>query len=366
MSEDIRSACDWSWNPVGDNMPVATQAIKVLIVDDSAIVRKILSQELAVDPAIDVVGTAPDPYIARDKILQLNPDVLTLDVEMPRMDGITFLTKLMKARPMPVIILSSLTPEGSKSALAALEAGAVDVMSKPGSSYTVTDVCTTLIEKIKAVAHARVVYREPSTGKKTIATAMAETTDKIFAIGASTGGVQALTAVLTTMPPNAPGTLIVQHMPAQFTKSFAQRLNGLCQVEVKEAQDGEHVIPGKVLIAPGGYHMLLQRSGSNYYVVIKDGPMVCHQKPSVEVMFNSVAKYAGSNAVGAILTGMGEDGADGLLAMRKAGARTIGQDEASCVVYGMPKAAFERGGVERVVSLDRVTSTMLDLAVGRG
>jgi two-component system, chemotaxis family, protein-glutamate methylesterase/glutaminase len=348
-------------------MPVATQAIKVLIVDDSAIVRKILTQELATDPGIEVVGTAPDPYVARDKIVQLNPDVLTLDVEMPRMDGITFLTKLMKARPMPVIILSSLTPEGSKTALAALEAGAVDVMSKPGSSYTVTDVCQSLIEKIKAVAHAHVVYREPATArKKMAATAMAETTDKIFAIGASTGGVQALTAVLTTMPPNAPGTLIVQHMPAIFTKSFAQRLNGLCQVEIKEAQDGEHVIPGRVLIAPGGFHMVLQRSGASYFVAIKDGPMVCHQKPSVEVMFNSVAKYAGSNAIGAILTGMGDDGADGLLAMRKAGARTVGQDEASCVVYGMPKAAFEKGGVEKVVTLERVTQTMLDLAFGRG
>jgi two-component system chemotaxis response regulator CheB len=348
-------------------MPVATKAIKVLIVDDSAIVRKILSQELASDPGIDIVGTAPDPYIARDKIVQLNPDVLTLDVEMPRMDGITFLNKLMKARPMPVIILSSLTPEGSKTALAALEAGAVDVMSKPGSAYTVTDVCRTLIEKIKAVAHARVVYREPVTSKKSVvATAMAETTDKIFAIGASTGGVQALTAVLTMMPSNAPGTLIVQHMPAQFTKSFAQRLNGLCQVEIREAQDGEHVIPGRVLIAPGGYHMLLQRSGSSYYVAIKDGPLVCHQKPSVEVMFNSVAKYAGANAIGAILTGMGDDGADGLLAMRRAGARTVGQDEASCVVYGMPKAAFDKGGVEKVVTLDRVTQTMLDLASGRG
>lgn len=348
-------------------MPVATKAIKVLIVDDSAIVRKILSQELASDPGIEVVGTAPDPYIARDKIVQLNPDVLTLDVEMPRMDGITFLTKLMKARPMPVIVLSSLTPEGSKSALAALEAGAVDVMSKPGSSYTVTDVCLALIERIKAVAHARVVYREPMTSKKSVAvTAMAETTDKIFAIGASTGGVQALTAVLTMMPSNAPGTLIVQHMPAQFTKSFAQRLNSLCQVEIREAQDGEHVIPGRVLIAPGGYHMVLQRSGASYYVAIKDGPLVCHQKPSVEVMFNSVAKYAGSNAIGAILTGMGDDGADGLLAMRKAGARTVGQDEASCVVYGMPKAAFEKGGVEKVVPLDRITQTMLDLTSGRG
>lgn len=348
-------------------MPVTTRTVKVLIVDDSAIVRKILTQELGTDPEIEVVGTAPDPYVARDKIVQLNPDVLTLDVEMPRMDGITFLTKLMKARPMPVIILSSLTPEGSKTALAGLEAGAVDVMSKPGSAYTVTDVCQSLIQKIKAVAHAHVVYREPVNAKKSgIATAMAETTDKIFAIGASTGGVQALTVVLTSMPSNAPGTVIVQHMPAMFTKSFAQRLNTLCQVEIREAHDGEHVIPGRVLIAPGGYHMLLQRSGASYYVTIKDGPMVCHQKPSVEVLFNSVAKYAGANAVGAILTGMGDDGADGLLAMRKAGARTVGQDEASCVVYGMPKAAFDKGGVEKVVPLDRVTQTMLDLATGRG
>ncbi|MBN1818335.1 MAG: chemotaxis response regulator protein-glutamate methylesterase [Sedimentisphaerales bacterium] len=340
-----------------------TTTVKVLIVDDSAIVRKILSDQLGQDPGIEVVGTAPDPFVARDKILQLNPDVLTLDVEMPRMDGITFLGKLMKHHPMPVVVLSSLTPEGGKTAMAALDAGAVEVMCKPGGSYSVGQACEELIQKIKAASRARVHARFESDGVcRREALSMVETTNKVFAIGASTGGVQALTEVITSFPANAPGTVVVQHMPAQFTRSFAERLNGLAAVRVKEAENGDHVIPGQVLIAPGGFHMILQRSGANYYVAVKDGPMVCHQKPSVEVLFGSVAKYVGANAVGAILTGMGDDGAKGLLAMRQAGAHTVGQDEASCVVYGMPKAAAEAGGVERVVSLDKVAETMVRFA----
>lgn len=344
-------------------MLAQAKTVKVLIVDDSAVVRRILSEELGKDPAIQVVGTAPDPFVARDKIVQLAPDVLTLDVEMPRMDGITFLGKLMQHRPMPVIVLSSLTPEGGRTAMAALEAGAVEVMCKPGGSYTVGDACEELAQKIKAAAVARISAR-PGAGTLVPVhrLSMVETTNKIFAVGASTGGVQALTEVVTAFPANVPGTVIVQHMPAQFTRSFAERLNSLSAAQVKEAENGDSVVPGRVLLAPGGYHMLLNRSGANYYVTVKDGPTVCHQRPSVEVLFQSVAKYAGANAVGAILTGMGNDGAQGLLAMRQAGAHTVGQDEASCVVYGMPKAAAEAGAVERVVPLDRVAEVMIQLA----
>lgn len=337
--------------------------VKVLIVDDSAIVRKILSQQLSQYHGIEIVGTAPDPYIARDKIVALEPDVLTLDVEMPKMDGITFLKKLMKHHPMPVIILSSLTPKGSKMALEALAAGAVEVISKPGPAYSVGEACNALVEKIKIASRAR-ISKSAETQKispdKRLH--MSETTNKIFAIGASTGGVQALTHVLSALPNNAPGTLVVQHMPAQFTTSFAERLNNDCAVNVREAQNRDHVIPGLVLIAPGGFHMLLQRSGANYYVTIKDGPTVCRQKPSVEVMFNSVAKYAGANAIGAILTGMGDDGATGLLNMRENGAHTIAQDEASSIVFGMPKEAIERKAAEKVVTLSNIAKTMIDFA----
>lgn len=338
--------------------------IKVLIVDDSAIVRKILSRQLNQHHGIEVIATAPDPYIARDKIVALEPDVLTLDVEMPRMDGITFLRKLLKHHPMPVIILSSLTPKGGKMALEALTAGAVEVISKPGSAYSVGEACKELVEKIKSASRARI-------NKKTITQqqshmppkrlSMAETTNKIFAIGASTGGVQALTRLLPALPANAPGTLVVQHMPAQFTTSFAERLNNDCVVNVTEARDGDHVIPGRVLIAPGGLHMLLQRSGANYYVTVKDGPPVCRQKPSVELLFNSAAKYAGANAVGVILTGMGNDGAAGLLNMRHSGAHTIAQDEASSVVFGMPKEAIEQEAAEKVVPLSDIAKTMINL-----
>ena len=339
--------------------------VKVLIVDDSAIVRKILSNHLGQQRGIEVVGTAPDPYIARDKILSLAPDVLTLDVEMPRMDGITFLRKLMKHYPMPVIVLSSLTPKGSKMALEALEAGAVDVISKPGPAYSVGEACTELVEKIKIASRAHInkntIIQQRDNGVRE-QLSMAETTNKIFAIGASTGGVQALTQVLSTLPANAPGTLVVQHMPVRFTASFADRLNKECAVEVSEARNGDHVIPGRVLIAPGGLHMILQRSGANYYVAVKDGPPVCRQRPSVELMFNSVAKYAGANAVGAILTGMGDDGASGLVNMRKSGAHTIAQDEASSVVFGMPKEAIQRGGAEKVVPLSEVAKTLIEFA----
>ncbi len=338
---------------------------KVLIVDDSAIVRKILCKELGKNPSIEVVGTAPDPYIARDKIVHLNPDVLILDVEMPRMDGVTFLKKLMKHHPMPIIIFSSLTPEGSKTAIEALASGAVDVLAKPGPSYSVGDACSRLCSTILAVPKGS-FYQPPSApaapAQPVQASHMLETTNKILTIGASTGGVQALTCVLSALPADCPGTVVVQHMPAQFTRSFAERLNQECTVQVREARDGDHIIPGRVLIAPGGYHMVLQRSGANYYVSIKDGPAVCHQKPSVEVLFNSAAKYAGTNAVAAILTGMGNDGAKGMLSMRQAGCHTIAQDEATSIVFGMPKEAIKLEAAETVLPLDKIAAALIRFA----
>jgi two-component system chemotaxis response regulator CheB len=337
--------------------------IKVLIVDDSAIVRKILMTQLGRHQDIEVVGTAPDPYVARDKIVALEPSVLVLDVEMPRMDGITFLRKLMKHRPMPVIIFSSLTPQGGQTAMEALSAGAVDVMCKPGASYSVGEACNLLVEKIRGASRAdvgKIVAQQDRAPARQLF--MTETTNKICAIGASTGGVQALSCVLSAFPPNAPGTVIVQHMPAKFTASFAERLNNECTVNIKEAQNGDHVIPGQVLIAPGGFQMTLERSGANYYVAVKDGAPVCRQKPSVEVLFDSVAKYAGSNAVGAILTGMGDDGARGLLNMRQAGAHTIAQDEESCIVFGMPKEAIECGAAEKILPLPQIAAAIIDFA----
>jgi two-component system chemotaxis response regulator CheB len=345
--------------------PIERATIKVLIVDDSAVVRKILSQQLNQDAEIEVVGTAPDPYIARDKIIALKPDVITLDIEMPRMDGITFLRKLMKHHPLPVVVVSSLTPQGGALAMEAIDAGAVDVLCKPGTAYTVGDLSQDLVQKVKAASKAKLKKMSSDVSKESRPQrlSLTKTTDKIFAIGASTGGVEALTQVLTALPANTPGTVIVQHMPVQFTASFAQRLDTLCAMEVKEAEDGDTVINGRVLIAPGGQHMLLRRSGARYYVTIKDGPHVHHQKPSVEVLFHSVAQYAGANAVGAILTGMGGDGARGLLKMRENGARTIAQDEASCVVFGMPKEAIALNAAEKILSLRDIPQAMINLAL---
>ncbi len=345
-------------------MPVVCATkVRVLIVDDSAVVRKVLSEKLGQQAGIEVVGTAPDPFIAHDKILRLKPQVLTLDVEMPRMDGITFLGKLMKAQPMPVIVLSSLTPKGSKTAIEALAAGAVEVLAKPGPAYSVADAVDDLAEKIIAASKMRLAKVTPSVDAAPVRRShMAETTNKILAIGASTGGVRAIETVLRGFPANAPGTLIVQHMPANFTTSFSERLNRECAVTVKEAKDRDSVLPGQVLIAPGGFHMTLQRSGASYFVSVKRGPRVCLQIPSVEVMFDSVAKYAGANAVGAILTGMGSDGAKGLLNMRNSGAHTLAQNEASCVVFGMPKEAIESGAAEKVVPLSNIAPLMLRCA----
>jgi len=336
--------------------------IKVLIVDDSAVVREIFTAELSKDPELEVVGTAIDPYIARDKIIKLKPDVVTLDVEMPRMDGITFLRKLMKYYPIPIIIVSSLTPKGGKLALEAMNAGAVDVMCKPGAAYTVGDMSVELIDKIKSAAAVDMSRWTKITSQNTEPPqrlSIIQTTNKVVAIGASTGGTQALQSVLSAMPTNAPGIVIVQHMPEHFTTSFAQRLNELCAISVKEAENGDSVIPGRALIAPGNKHMLLRRSGARYYVEVKTGPLVSRHRPSVEVLFNSVAQSAGPNSIGVIMTGMGGDGSEGMLKMKESGAVTIAQDEASCVVFGMPKEAIKRGGVAHVVPLDKIPETIL-------
>jgi two-component system chemotaxis response regulator CheB len=331
--------------------------IKVLIVDDSAIVRKIFSEELSKYSDIEVVGVAPDPYVARDKIVSLKPDVITLDIEMPRMDGLTFLKKLMKYYPVPTIIVSSLTPKGGKLTLEAMDIGAVDVIGKPGTSYSVGDMSAQLVEKIRAASRVTLTKREYAqdanvTDNEPIK-ALTQTTNKIIAIGASTGGTEALKKVLIKMPPNSPGIIIVQHMPANFTTAFAARLNDLCQISVKEAEDNDSVIPGTALVAPGNFHMILRRSGARYYVEVKTGPMVHHQRPAVD------AQYAGANAIGVILTGMGADGAEGLLEMKKKGAGTIAQDEKSCVVFGMPKEAIKLGAADKIVSLEMIPSEII-------
>lgn len=343
--------------------------IRVLIVDDSAIVRNILSRELNKHANIEVIGVAPDPYIARDKIIRDKPDVITLDVEMPRMDGITFLEKLMKSYPLPVIILSTLTPAGCDTAVRAMELGAIDVLHKPelDLSYKLNEMITLLVDRITAAAAAKSKIQTRLTAPKVAnksyvkSTSMIKTTDKVVAIGASTGGTEAIREILPLLPPNFPGIVIAQHMPANFTKSFANSLNRISAIEVKEAQDNDTIRPGLALLAPGNFHMIARRSGARYYVQVKDGPLVHHQRPAVDILFESVAKYIGVNAVGVILTGMGKDGAAGLLKMKEAGAPTIGQDEKSCVVYGMPKVAAEMGGVEKVLPLKDIPGAMMRL-----
>jgi two-component system, chemotaxis family, protein-glutamate methylesterase/glutaminase len=343
--------------------------IKVLIVDDSAVVRQVLTSEISKASDIEVVAAACDPYIARDKIVQLHPDVITLDLEMPRMDGLTFLGKLMQYYPLPVIVVSSLTPKGSEAALRALELGAVDVVSKPGSSYTVGEIGGMLVDRVRAAAQVRMVRHTPT---DTTAAALPQapeptgrtflrTTHKLLAIGASTGGTEAIKEVLMGLPADTPGTVIVQHMPENFTRAFAERLNSLCRMQVREAVNGDMVVPGLALLAPGNHHMVLRHSGARYFVEVKDGPPVFHQRPSVDVLFHSVAQHAGRNAVGVILTGMGADGARGLLAMRQAGAHTFAQDESSCVVFGMPKEAIRLGAAEQVVPLRRMSDRVLDV-----
>jgi two-component system, chemotaxis family, protein-glutamate methylesterase/glutaminase len=350
---------------------VRTPIIRVLIVDDSAVVRQTLSEVLSSDPMIEVIGTASDPIVATERIAERLPDVITLDIEMPRMDGLTFLQKIMSQHPIPVVICSSLAEEGAESALKALEYGAVDVIAKPklGSKQFIEDSRVTLCEAVKAAAAVKVsVLRtsrvvEPKLTADAILSpgtcAMAKTTEKVVAIGASTGGTEALKTLLEVLPADCPGIVIVQHMPELFTRAFASRLDGLCQITVKEAESNDTILRGRALIAPGNHHMLLKRSGARYYVEIKDGPLVSRHRPSVDVLFRSAARYAGQNAVGVILTGMGDDGAAGMLEMKQAGAVTIAQDEATCVVFGMPNEAIKRAAVDKVLPLPSVAGAIL-------
>ncbi len=354
--------------------------IRVLIIDDSASVRQTLVRVLQEDPDIEVMGVATDPFMAAKKIQEEIPDVITLDVEMPRMDGITFLRKLMLQRPIPVVMCSSLTEAGSETLLQALEAGAVDVIlkSKIGAADSLADDAVRIREVVKSASHARLsnVRRAASSlrpgkegpAKKLTADAMlppptgramAKTTEMVVCVGASTGGTEALREFLEALPANAPGMVIVQHMPEKFTAAFAKRLNGLCEVEVKEAVDGDPVLRGHVLIAPGDQHMLLERQGARYHVSVKQGPLVSRHRPSVDVLFRSAARSAGSNAMGIIMTGMGDDGAKGMLEMHQAGAYTVAQDEATSVVFGMPKEAIAKGGVDRILPLEQIAREVL-------
>jgi two-component system chemotaxis response regulator CheB len=338
----------------------------VLIVDDSAIVRKLLAEALSAEPDLEVVGTAPDPYVARDKILSLRPDVLTLDIEMPRMDGLTFLKKLMRFHPMPVVIISSLAQASSKIAVEALQCGAVEVIGKPGGPYSVGELKRDLPLKIRAAAQARIANRSPGPVAAGRAAAPVQFhsvhPSAIIAIGASTGGTEAIREVLMGMPESSPGIVVVQHIPAVFSSAFANRLNDLCRIRVKEASDGDVVSPGLALVAPGNFHMTLRKRGSEYRVLVQDGERVCYQRPSVDVLFESVAQAAGADAIGAILTGMGADGAQGMLKMKRAGARNVAQDEASCVVFGMPREAIRMGAVDHVLPLDRIAEELMALS----
>lgn len=394
-----------------------TRKIRVLVIDDSIVVRRMLSRILNDDPDIEVVDTAENPYDAEGKIIELKPDVLTLDIEMPRMDGLTFLKILMEKRPMPVVVMSSLSQAGSSHAMEALQSGAVDVLAKPYGPYSVGNVGPQLVEKVKAAAIARL--RRPLPARREIpepgqapeppsTSAPSPTTEstrprarfgahvtgntplerahqrarqafatsvlapirttfnprQVVLLGASTGGTEALKEVLVHLPRQMPGICIVQHIPPYFSKAFADRLNTLCELEVREAVDGDRLTPGLVLVAPGDYHMLLQWSGTGYRVALKQGPMVWHQRPAVDILFKTGAECAGNSAVGALFTGMGKDGAEGLLAMRNKGARTFAQDEASCVVYGMPKAAHDIGAAEKMVPLNQMAKTLLTAVAG--
>jgi two-component system chemotaxis response regulator CheB len=352
--------------------------IRVLIVDDSAVVRQVLTEQLTSVGGIKVIGAVSDPLFALNFLKKEWPDVIVLDIEMPRMDGITFLKHIMTERPTPVVICSTLTDKGADVTLQALSAGAVDIITKPkvGLKGFLQDSHILLGDTVKAAARARVSHARPAStpapapavAPKLHADAMlpdqgprvlGETTDRLVAIGTSTGGTQALEYVLTRLPRTAPGVVVVQHMPAQFTAAFAKRLDGLCQVHVKEAEANDRLIPGLVLIAPGAYHMLLRRSGAQYRVEIRDGPLVSRHRPSVDVLFRSAAQAAGPNAVGIIMTGMGDDGARGLKELHETGAFTVAQDEASCVVYGMPKEAVKLGAVDAILPLDRVPDIIM-------
>ena len=354
------------------------EKIKVLIVDDSAVVRQTLEKVLSSDREIEVVGTAPDPYAAAKKMKTLVPDVITLDVEMPRMDGITFLKKIMSQHPIPVVICSSLTGKGSETALKALEYGAVEIIHKPlvGTKQFIEESNILICDVVKAAAQTRkgrtlkkTTVIEPTKKlsadvilRKADKKAMVQTTEKVVVVGASTGGTEALRVFLEALPYNSPGIVVVQHMPENFTTAFAGRLNDICQVSVKEAANNDSVIPGHVLIAPGNKHTLLKRSGARYYVEVKDGPLVSRHRPSVDVLFRSASRYAGKNVCGVILTGMGDDGAKGMLEMKETGAINIAQDEATCVVFGMPNEAIKAGGVDQVLPLQAIAGKVIQVS----
>jgi two-component system, chemotaxis family, protein-glutamate methylesterase/glutaminase len=348
--------------------------IKVLVVDDSAVVRQTLSDILSSDPHIEVIALASNPFAAVEKIKEQVPDVITLDIEMPKMDGLTFLQKIMEQHPIPVVICSSLTPEGSETAIKALEYGAVELITKPklGTKQFLEEFRIHICDVIKAAAKVRVkrilpkqIITQPKLSADVILSkpsnkAMTETTEKVIVVGASTGGTEALKTFLESFPPDSPGIVIVQHMPENFTKAFAIRLDGICKISVKEAQDGDTIIRGRALIAPGNHHLLLKRSGAQYYVEIKDGPLVSRHRPSVDVLFRSAARYAGKNAVAVIMTGMGDDGAKGMLELKQAGAFTIAQDEKSCVVFGMPQEAIKLGAVDKIFPLDGIAGFIIN------
>jgi two-component system, chemotaxis family, protein-glutamate methylesterase/glutaminase len=351
-----------------------TGKIRVLVVDDSAVVRQALTEILSSDPEIEVIGVAGDPFVAAERIREQVPDVITLDIEMPRMDGLTFLKLIMGQHPIPVVICSSLAEEGALSTLRALDYGAVEIITKPrlGTRQFLEDSRVVLCQAVKAAAVARLRPLGPrhSVEPKLTADAilspgtraMAETTEKVVVIGASTGGTEALKTLLEALPSDTAGIVIVQHMPELFTRAFANRLDGLCNISVKEAETNDSVIRGRALIAPGNHHLLLKRSGARYCVEVRDGPLVCRHRPSVDVLFRSAARYAGQNAVGVILTGMGDDGARGMLEMKQAGAITIAQDEATCVVFGMPKEAIRMCAVQKVLPLEAVAGAILTSA----
>jgi len=354
--------------------------ISVMLVDDSAVVRQVIGNILSQDPALEVIGAASDPLFALERMKREWPDVIVLDVEMPRMDGITFLKKLMAEHPTPVVICSSLTEKGTETSMQALSAGAVGIVAKAklGIKQHLQSIAGELIHAVKSAALAdvkRLTPADPSHKAEPKLSAdavlslshrpLAQTTDKVVALGASTGGTQALETVLTALPRVCPGIVVVQHMPEKFTTAFANRLDKLSAVEVKEAANGDRVLPGRVLIAPGGRHMLLKRSGALYYVDVIDGPLVNRHRPSVDVLFRSVANAAGKNAFGVIMTGMGDDGARGLKEMREAGSRTLAQDEETCVVYGMPKEAVRLGAAERSIALSDIPAAILDYGANR-
>jgi len=350
--------------------------IRVLIVDDSAVVRQSLAEILSADPGIEVMAVASDPFMAADKMLHDIPDVITLDVEMPRMDGITFLQKLMSQHPIPVVICSSLTGYGSETTLKALEYGAVDIIEKPrlGTKQFLHESSVRICDAVKAASLARLKKISATVHtvspkltadvmiSKPTSRAMICTTEQVVVVGASTGGTEALRIFLEALPPDAPGVVIVQHMPEHFTRAFAKRIDSLCRISVKEAENNDTVLTGQALIAPGNYHMLLKRSGARYYVEIKSGPLVSRHRPSVDVLFRSAARYAGRNSIGVIMTGMGDDGARGMLEMKEAGAFTIAQNEDSCVVFGMPNEAIKMGGVHKVAPLSGIAQEIMRAA----